>query len=201
MIVNFQNIEKVDVYRLLTHTVVPRPIAWVLTENDHGAYNVAPFSYFNVISSDPGILMFSAGHKRDGSKKDTWHNIEKRKRCVIHIADASLMLAVNESARSLADSESELDNIDVSVVSETGFDLPRIQQCPIAFDCDLHDIHLLGNGPQAVIYTQVKTAYVSDECKLSEQYTLDEQQLDPLARLGGERYSELGNITSIKRPG
>jgi flavin reductase (DIM6/NTAB) family NADH-FMN oxidoreductase RutF len=108
---------------------------------------------------------------------------------------------VNESASSLENSESELDRMSVSTLEQEGFDLPRIKECPIAFDCTLHDIHLLGNGPQAVIYAQVKSAYVSDELEISSSYTLNETKLDPLARLGGERYSELGEINSLKRPG
>jgi flavin reductase (DIM6/NTAB) family NADH-FMN oxidoreductase RutF len=200
MIIEMSALEKADVYRLLTHTVVPRPIAWVLSENDNGTLNVAPFSYFNIVSSDPGLLMFSVGHKRDGSKKDTWHNIEQRKKCVIHIADASLINAVNETARGLPAEESELDNLDLTTVKDAAFSLPRIEASPVAFNCDLYDIHLLGNGPQAVIYAQVKAAYVADTLKLEQNFTLDETKLNALARLGGERYSELGKVTAVKRP-
>ncbi len=199
MFYDLTTLEKISIYRLLTHTVVPRPIAWVLTESDPGRFNIAPFSYFNIVSSDPATLMFSVGHKRDGSKKDTWSNIEKYGKCVVHIANSPLINDVNESARTLPNDVSELDGMSVTLTQEAGFDLPRISQAPVAFDCDRMDIHLLGNGPQAVIYVQVKSAYIADELNMKD-FTLAEATLDPLARLGGDRYSLLGDIESIERP-
>lgn len=199
MFYDINALEKANVYRLLTHTVVPRPIAWVLTENENGGYNIAPFSYFNIVCSDPAILMFSVGHKRDGTKKDTWQNIEARGKCVVHIANTALITDVNESARTLPSGVSELDGMAVTLTQQTGFALPRIAQCPVAFDCQHHDIHLLGNGPQAVIYVQVNSAVVADELNM-ENFTLAEAALDPLARLGGDRYSALGTIMSLDRP-
>lgn len=200
MNITFDHLEKANIYRLLTHTVTPRPIAWVLTENENDTVNIAPFSYFNVVCSDPAILMFSVGHKRDGSKKDTWANIERTKRCVIHIADTPLIDAVNESARGLAYGESELKNLAVDLTQDEGFQLPRISQAPVAFDCVLHRLHLVGNGPQGVIYAEVKNAYVSDALNLEESGALNEKKLDALARLGGENYSTLGEIKAVKRP-
>ncbi|MDX1472810.1 MAG: flavin reductase family protein [Reinekea sp.] len=200
MFLNLNALDKSLVYRLLTHTVVPRPIAWVLTENEQGNHNVAPFSYFNIVCSDPAILMFSVGHKRDGSKKDTWQNIERNGKCVVHIATGELMPDVNESARTLPAGDSELNGMSVSLVEDAEFSLPRIQQCPVAFDCEKHDIHLLGNGPQAVIYVRVNAAYLSDHLDLSDRFTLSEKTLNPLARLGEDRFSLLGDINAIPRP-
>lgn len=200
MQLNFTDLDKSEVYRLLTHTVIPRPVAWVLTENENGGYNIAPFSYFNVISSDPALMMFSAGHKRDGSPKDSWRNVERTGKAVVHIADMSLMTALNESARSLPADVSELDNLDLTLTAEKGFDLPRILEAPVAYHTRLYDIHLLGNGPQAVIYLEATAAYVADRLWLPEENRVAEQKLDPLARLGGERYCELGKIHSLARP-
>ena len=200
MHVDFTHLAKAEAYRLLTHTVIPRPIAWVLTENENHSYNLAPFSYFNMVSSDPGLLMISVGHKRDGSKKDTWANIERRRRCVVHIASGQHLSAVNETARSLPAEASELVAIDASLIDEPGFDLPRLSACAVAFDCQLYDLHLLGDGPQAVIYLQVKAAYLADELLVNDPTTPDAQALDPLARLGGDDYAQLGAITGLPRP-
>ncbi|EAR09963.1 flavin reductase family protein [Reinekea blandensis] len=200
MHLKFNDLDKASAYRLLTHTVTPRPIAWVLTENENGSYNVAPFSYFTVISSDPALLMISAGHKADGSKKDTWRNIERTEQAVIHIADLSLIDALNETARPLPADVSELTNVDLPLCDEAGFELPRIQAAPVAFQTRLYDIHLVGNGPQGVIYTEVTHAYVNDELWLPDENRVDETRLNPLSRLGGERYSGLGPVHSRARP-
>jgi len=200
MIFDVHNLPKADVYRLLTHTVVPRPIAWVLTENENGSHNLAPYSYFNVVSSDPGLLMFSVGHKRDGSKKDTWYNIEQREKFVIHIADASLANMVNESARPLPLGESEINHIETALVADKAFGMSRLEAAPVAFACKRYDIHLVGNGPQAVIYAQVEAAYVADHLEGESSLLVDALSLNPLARLGAEDYSSLGEIKSIPRP-
>ena len=91
MQLNFSDYSSSERYHLMTQTIVPRPIAWVLTESDksnnqQSNYNLAPFSYFTAISSDPAILMISLTKKTDGGDKDTLINILKNKKMVIHIA-------------------------------------------------------------------------------------------------------------------
>ncbi|HEY7885006.1 MAG TPA: flavin reductase family protein [Cellvibrionaceae bacterium] len=200
MIVDMSEISKADIYRLMTHSVIPRPVAWVLSENDTGNFNLAPFSYFNVIASDPALLMFSVGHKRDGSKKDTWHNIEQRERFVIHLGVANLAEQLNETARSLPAGESELERIDSQLIEDAGFGWPRLADCPIAFACQRYDIHLLGDGPQAVIYAEIKHAYISDQVLDADTGLPRADKIAPLARLGGEQYASLGEIFSLPRP-
>ncbi|MDN3648096.1 flavin reductase family protein [Reinekea marina] len=197
---DLMSLEKQQVYRLLTHTIVPRPVAWILTENEDGSLNMAPFSYFNVIASDPALVMISVGQKRDGTKKDTWRNIEERQFCTIHIANTELMPQVNETARGLAEGDSELNQIEHELVAEESFTLPRLKSAPVAMSCKLHDIHLVGNGPQAVIYLSVKHIFVKDTLLTDAPFTVDAHKLDPISRLGGEDYASLGEITTLKRP-
>ena len=71
-----------ETYKLMAQTIIPRPIAWVVTEND-GVINVAPFSYFIGLSSEPASVLISVGHKNDGTPKDTLANIRKHKKCTI----------------------------------------------------------------------------------------------------------------------
>ncbi|MDQ2078214.1 flavin reductase family protein [Marinimicrobium sp. ABcell2] len=200
MIVDMINLPKADVYKLMTHTVIPRPVAWVLSENDSGSFNLAPFSYFNAIASDPALVMFSVGHKRDGSKKDTWSNIEKRERFVIHLGVVPQAKQLNETARALPAGESELERIDSQLVEDAEFGLPRLADCPIAFACQRYDIHLLGGGPQAVIYAEIKHAFINDELIDPSTGLPGADKIQPLARLGGEQYASLGEIFSLRRP-
>lgn len=200
MQLNLAELDKAQAYRLLTHTVTPRPIAWVLTEQVNGEFNLAPFSYFTVVTSEPPLMLFSVGHKRDGDKKDTWANLERTGRCVVHIAPRSLDAAVNETARGLSAEESEIAGANVSLVREEGFELPRVSEAPVAFDCTLHEIHEVGNGPQAVCYVEVKRAFIDDALEPQANGTLNTEKLNPLARLGGTDYSALGEIWSLARP-
>jgi flavin reductase (DIM6/NTAB) family NADH-FMN oxidoreductase RutF len=200
MNIDFKDLEKIDIYRLLTHSVTPRPVAWALTQNSQNQINLAPYSYFNVICSDPATLMISVGKKRDGSKKDTWANIEATSNAVIHIANRQQMENLNQTASPLPHGESELDTIDSELVSQNHFSLPRIKQCPIAFNCKKQAIHLIGNGPQAVIYLEVVSAYLDEGLNMNEQWQFDAKALDPIARLGADDYSLLGDITTLARP-
>lgn len=200
MIVDVANLPKADIYRLMTHAIIPRPIAWVLSENDSGSFNLAPFSYFNAIASEPALVMFSVGHKRDGSKKDTWHNIEQRERFVIHLGVQALAEQLNETARALPAGESELERIDAELVEDAEFGLPRLAACPVAFACRRYDIHLLGDGPQAVIYAEIERAFIGEQVLEPGSILPRADRLQPLARLGGEQYAHLGDIFSIPRP-
>jgi len=202
MHINLKELGKRNIYTLLTHTITPRPIAWVLTENHSHSknYNLAPFSYFNIVSSDPALLMFSVGHKRDGTKKDTWSNIGKSKECVIHIASGGLMSEVNETARPLPHGESEIENTNLKLANQHEFSLPRVAQAPVAFNCVLRDIHLVGNGPQAAVYVEVVSAYIDGKLLKGDSLAVDTRKLDPLARLGGNDYSLLGSVETIIRP-
>ena len=199
MQIDFKTLAKVEAYRLLTHAVTPRPVAWVLTQNSDGLLNLAPYSYFNVICSDPALLMISVGKKRDGSRKDTWANIADHNHAVVHIANRNQLSILNQTAAPLAHNESELDSINTELVAQD-FALPRLAQCPVALNCIKHDIHLLGDGPQAVIYLEVVSAYLDDKLQINEHYQFSAQNLDPIARLGADDYSLLGDILTLARP-
>lgn len=193
------SLDKAGVYRLFTHTILPRPIAWVLTDSGHGQHNLAPFSYFNVVSSDPAVLMISVGRKHDGSPKDTWLNIEQRQQATVHIANTVLAESLNETAKSLPFGESELTGSCLDLVHEADFSLPRITQAPVAFAGQLFDMHLMGDS-QAVIYLKIHAAYINDDIINPETQQPDAALLDPLARLGGTQYSAIAPPFSLARP-
>lgn len=190
-------------YFHIVQTLVPRPIAWVLSENGQGRYNLAPFSYFTAVSSDPPLLMISLGKKSPGQDKDTRVNIERRREFVVHIADTTLLEPVNASAATLPEEVSEVDLLGLEVVPFDGFRLPRLQRCRIAFGCECHDILEIGALPQALLFGRMRTLYIDDAlCRHDEQGRLrvDVAALDPLARLGAGEYAGLGDIMKIERP-
>ena len=208
MHIDFSSLSATHAYHLMTQTVVPRPIAWVLTENETGTgndrYNLAPFSYFNAVASDPPTLMISIGTKPGGEQKDTLRNILRNGRLVIHIAGTDRIDALNQSAASLpyGDSELALSALDTEPLEQ--FPLPRLSACKIAFACSLDHTHEIGEAPQTLVFARIHSACVEDDILNIDaetgRYSIDAEGLDPLARLGGNHYAQLGRHITLKRP-
>lgn len=108
MFLDFSTLNETQIYKLISHTVTPRPIAWISTEHD-GISNLAPFSYFIPLSSKPPMLIVSIGKKEDGSLKDTLANFLLGSKVTINFVSKELKDAMNQSASSLAYKESEFE--------------------------------------------------------------------------------------------
>jgi len=188
-------------YHLITQTITPRPIAWIMTKNENDSFNLAPFSYFAALSSDPALLVVSIGNKTDGIGKDTKQNLMREKECVLHIPSGDLMNAVNESAANLAYGESELSRAGISL-TDFAQTLPRTAEAKVALHCRLFDMHTLGNASFNAIYLEILDLYVDDELVSEEnsRTIIDNKKLNPLARLGGNDYVLLGQTVTITRP-
>ncbi|NTS76412.1 flavin reductase family protein [Catenovulum sp. SM1970] len=203
MILDFANLSPNQIYHTLTQTIVPRPIAWVLSKNQQGTLNLAPFSYFTAISSSPAILMYAVGKKPTGEYKDSAVNVEDTDDLVIHIADSSLADDVTESAATLPNNESELDNLNLDLVDFDGSVLPRIKQCKVAFACKLHKVVEMGELPMKLMFVEVKQAYLDESIAVVDDKNrskIDALKLDPLARLGGAEYANLAEVFKVTRP-
>lgn len=204
MQIEFDGMDPKDVYHILTQTVIPRPVAWVLSENPDGDYNLAPFSFFTPITSNPPLLMFSVGRKpTDGSFKDTRVNIEARGHFVVHIAHRELAGAMTETARTLPHGESELTNLDLQLEDFEGSPLPRLRDCRVAFACELYDIKEVGPGPQSLVFGKINGVYVADEVTKQDEkgrLRFDGSAIDPVGRLGGSEYVTFGEVLKIPRP-
>ena len=208
MLLNFSDYSSSERYHLMTQTIVPRPIAWVLTESDNdnhqeSNYNLAPFSYFTAISSDPAILMISLTKKPDGGDKDTLINILKNKKMVIHIASDNQGELVTKTAATLAYGESELTEAGLTTTAFDGFSLPRLSQCDVAYGCELYEVKEIGDLPQSLIFVEVKQLYINDNILNTEnpdRINIAADKLKPLARLGGGEYASIIDPFSFKRP-
>ena len=204
MIIDFSAIQSLQRYHLLTQTVIPRPIAWVLSQNDNASnYNLAPFSFFNAICSDPPLLVLSIGKKLDGSIKDTRRNILSGREFVVHIASLFQAEALNASAAALDYGESELEGTQLSLVDLEGCAVPRIAEALVAYHCTLYDVHELGPNQQAIIYAEIHQLYLDDTIvkKENDRLYVDAVALDPLARLGAAEFAGISRPFAQKRPG
>lgn len=191
------------VYHLMTQSLIPRPIAWVLTESATDNYNLAPFSYFTAISSAPPAIMLSIGKKPNGDIKDTVVNAKKNKYLVIHIASQEQAGDVTKSAATLAHGESELNLINQELCKFEDFPLPRLATCTVAFGCELIEIQEFGATPQSLVFAEVKRIYFDDnvvELDAKGRVKVNASKIKPLSRLGANQYASFGEIIEQARP-
>src|SRR5699024_1689990 len=132
-----------DNYKFLIGSVIPRPIAFVTTLNTEGAINGAPFSYFNVVSSNPPMLSLSI-QRNEGLPKDTARNIIQNHEFVVHIVDEQNVAKINETAKHLPSNESEIELADFSPVESIKVSVPGVKEAKIRMECILEDRLELG---------------------------------------------------------
>ncbi len=200
MLIDLATLSPSRIYFTMIQTLIPRPVAWVISDNGDGGCNLAPFSYFSGVCSDPPLVMLSIGKKPDGSIKDTRRNILERRHFVIHIAHRELAQQVTQSSASLPHGESELLHSGLETAAFGTFPLPRLRDCRVAYACELYEHHEI--GAQAIIYGRVSQIYISDDIaeEVEGRLSVDAGALDPLARLGGNDYGLLGDIVTVPRP-
>jgi len=203
MIIPFKDLSPNKVYFTMIQTLIPRPVAWVLSENPDDSFNLAPFSYFNAICSDPPLILLSIGLKPDGGPKDSRLNIEANKDFVVHIAHREMASLVTQTSATLPRGESELEKTDLETCEFPGSRLPRLKDCRIAYACQLHDLQEIGNGPQALIFAEVTQIYIDDtviEHDAKGRMQVMAEKVDPIGRLGGGEYTTFGEKINIPRP-
>ncbi|GAA0686876.1 flavin reductase family protein [Marinobacterium maritimum] len=204
MIFSAHEMAPADVYHTLTQIIIPRPVAWVLSPNDEAgdSLNLAPFSFFNAVCSDPPVLMLSIGTKADGTLKDSCRNLLERKRCVIHIGSEEQVQAISDTARELAFGDSELELTGQELVEFQGVGMKRLQGAPIAMACSLHQHIEVGNKPQHLLLVEVEQFWIDDAvCYRDDKgrTRVDADKVRPLARLGGSEYARLGEVFRVVR--
>jgi flavin reductase (DIM6/NTAB) family NADH-FMN oxidoreductase RutF len=187
-------------YRLLSGSVCPRPIAWVATQDKHGNANLAPFSFFNVASIDPPILAFSPLLDGSAQPKDTLRNLAEVDECVVHVGTEGLVDALNTTSASLPRGEDEFTLAGLEKAAMPGVRVPRIAAAPVAFGCKLVDVVRFGDRPLAgsLVLAQVVAIHIDDA--LWDGRHVDMEALQPIGRLAGSDYVRITDRFAIERP-
>ena len=133
-----------DNYKLLTNLVVPRPIAWITTQSEGGPVNLAPFSFFNAVGSDPVYVVVSIGRHENGQAKDTAKNIESSGEFVVNMVTEELFDAMNISAADFPPDQSELEATQLHTAACIRIKTPRVAQAQVSFECKLFSAQALG---------------------------------------------------------
>ena len=189
MVFNLSDNAKNETYKLMAQTIIPRPIAWVVTE-DEGVVNIAPFSYFIGLSSDPASVLISVGHKPDGTPKDTLANIRKHQKCTICMVEDKDLEKMHLSSKGLVHEESEAQTFNIETIQENTDFPPRIATVPVAYYCALNQEIDLGGGSTIPLVLNVMQIFVNDEVITDkERLTIS---FKPVARIG-KSYAFLGD--------
>lgn len=177
------------VYSTMIRAINPRPIAWVSTLSPAGISNLAPFSYFNGIGSQPAALMFSVVNHPDGRKKDTTRNIESSGQFVVNIPSFDHVQAVQSSADAFDYEESELEALDLTPIASLKVAPPRVLECRVHLECELFQHVVVGEGPLAanLFIGKILMMHV-DETVLDENEKIQPEALDTIGRMGGRAY-------------
>ncbi len=178
-----------EVYSLLIRAIVPRPIAWISTTSSAGVHNLAPFSYFSGVCSAPAALAFSAVNRPDGSKKDTVNNIEATRQFVVNLVPHELVEPMHQTSADYAEEISEFEQVGLTPQQSQVVKPPRVAESPVNFECELMQVHLVGEGPLAanLIIGKILKIHVADRV-LNDQHKIDPDQLDLVGRMGGSEY-------------
>ncbi len=201
MILDFTALPTRDAYQWMSATIMPRPIAWVSTISAEGKTNLAPFSFFQGVTANPPTLMFVPVNNRQGAKKDTVRNIEAVPEFVVNLVSRELAEQMNATAALLPYGESEFEKFGVAAAPSGQVRPLRVAAAPVAFECRLHQIVLIGEGPLAanVVFGRILAAHVRDDV-LGADGRPDARKLDLIGRLGGEDYALTRDSFSIERP-
>ncbi|MCM3584958.1 flavin reductase family protein [Mesobacillus maritimus] len=187
-----------EVYKLLSGSVVPRPIAWVSTISESGELNLAPFSFFTVASRNPPMLCISVGPgvgEREGTEKDTLVNIRSQKEFVINVVPVELGNPMQKSSENLPTEINEFQAAGLTPIDSQIVSAKRVKEAPIQMECKLEQIIALGTDH--LIIGRMVHYHIEDEYYLGN-YKIDLEKLNPLGRLAGS-FSEMKGLFQLPR--
>ena len=184
-----------DMYRFMTAVVVPRPIAFVSTVGAGGRFNVAPFSYFNAITSRPPLISISIG-SRDGGLKDTLHNLRAARDFVVNIVDEPLLARAVQTSGDWPEDVSEFDLTGLTPVPSERVKSPRVGESPVSLECRLEREIALGEA--VLVVGEIVFAHADQRVLTGGR--VDIAKLRPAGRLGGEGYSIVREVIHLPRP-
>lgn len=187
-------------YKLLIGSIIPRPIALVTTLSNDGVLNGAPFSYFNIVSSDPPLISLSI-QRSGGMEKDTARNIKTLGEFVVHIVDEDNVHQVNLTAAKLPPDQSEVQLAGFSPVDSVKITVPGIMESKIRMECRLEQaLAFDGSGENGCDFIIGRVVQFHIQDHIYENGRIDPVGLRAVSRLAGHHYAKIGEIFAIERP-
>ena len=192
-------------YRLYISFIVPRPIAFASTVSASGAPNLAPFSFYNMISANPPVVMFCPSINRSGRKKDTLVNIEATKEFVIATVTEPIIEQMNTCSTEFAPGVSEFEKSGLTPVPASMVRAFLVRESPLNIECRLRQVISMGDQPGAgqAILGDVLAVHVNDAVLSAGDLTCDPGKLQAIGRMGGSLYARTTDrmiLESIRDP-
>jgi flavin reductase (DIM6/NTAB) family NADH-FMN oxidoreductase RutF len=183
--------------------VVPRPIAWVTSIHPNGTINLAPFSFFNALASDPPMVMIAfTGYHPHGGEKDTLHNIKASGEFVVNMVGIEQKDAMNLTSGPHAHEVNELELAGLTAEPARLVKPPRVGEAPIHLECEFFQEILLPctleNSINSTIIGRVLGVHINDG--VLKDGLIDLDRIKPLARLGYQEYTVVDNVFKMTRP-
>jgi flavin reductase (DIM6/NTAB) family NADH-FMN oxidoreductase RutF len=185
-------VDKRQVYRLLTGSVVPRPIGWASTVNAKGVTNLAPFSFFTVVCVVPPMISLTIARNPNGAEKHTLKNVRETSEFCLNVVTQKVWTEMVDSANALPDGDSEFAATGLTPIPSVKVKPPRVKEVPIHFECKLERVLELGPNRHPLVIGEVVYFHVDAAC-MTNGY-IDMRKLDPIGRLNGFCYATIGEI-------
>ena len=185
-------IERREIYRILTGSIVPRPIGWASTISKDGISNIAPFSFFTCLWVAPPMISLTIARNPDGSKKHTLINAEETGDFCFNLVAENLWEEMVDTANGYEVGISEFSEVGIESIPSVKVNSPRVKQSPIHFECKTHKVIELGPNKHPLLIGEVVYFHVSEEV-LTGKY-IDMQKLKPIGRLNGFLQCSLGKF-------
>ncbi|MHC5224938.1 flavin reductase family protein [Ignatzschineria sp. LJL83] len=198
---DFRDISPDLIYKLMASTIVPRPIAWITTKSKTGVVNAAPFSFFNMMGSEPPVVAVGLQGKVGGKLKDTTQNILDTKEFVVNLVPHNMAISMNETSREYSEDDNELEIGHISTMPAILVKAPLIKDVPVSFECvSISEVQT--GASQYVILGEVKICHIADEFLLDRNAVyVDTEKMNLISRMHGRGwYSQNKDLFLMERP-
>jgi flavin reductase (DIM6/NTAB) family NADH-FMN oxidoreductase RutF len=201
---NLKDLSPADTQNYLQHAVAPRPIAFASTIDVYGNVNLSPFSFFNLFSSNPPIVIFSPARRvRDNTTKHTLQNVLAVPEVVINIADFDMVQQMSLASCEFPKGENEFVKAGFTEEKATLVKPPMIKESKIKLECKVIEVKPLGTegGAGNLVICEVLCMHI-DEIILDENKKIDQTKIQHVARLGGDWYCKVDetNLFKVAKP-
>ena len=194
-----------ETYKLMTGLIVPRPVALVSTIDKDGIPNVAPFSFFCGVGSNPPTLLFcpslrSAATDRPDDRKDTLRNVEQTGEFVVNVVSEAIAAAANATASEVGPDVDEFQLAGLTAIPGTRVKAPRVAESPAQFECKLLQIIFTGQGSGAGVVVLGQIVHIHVRKDLEHNFRIDPAKLDVVGRMAGNTWSHTRSLFDLERP-
>jgi flavin reductase (DIM6/NTAB) family NADH-FMN oxidoreductase RutF len=204
MTINTADLSPAQLQNYMQYAIAPRPICFATTIDAAGNINLSPFSFFNMFSTNPPMVIFSPARRvRDNTTKHTLENILEVKECVVNIVNYAMVQQTSLASTEYAKGINEFEKAGFTMQPSVLVKPPRVAEAPVQMECLVKEVIHLGDGPGAgnLILAEVKLIHIKEEI-LDEEGKIDQAKIDLVARLGGDWYCRVtpGSLFKVAKP-